>query len=1535
MSNQIPPINESVIIGNTDIISGNVSSSKVYQPQWINNQTRLNETNINVMRSNLINYVNRVSGSLYKSLIEHYNKLVKENAGWVVIENNTSYGEIFNDYQNNTVDNKYRYQVAFGTYTNAKGEAQFVCGKYNAEVENALFIVGCGNSTTTYEIVAKGTTFDPNNTYYTKDGDTYTEAKISSFEEGKDYYTQTITENRENALVIKADGSVEIIKNTKINGTLMVTGTPTEPTHVVRKKELDELRSELRGALHYIGVTKSLTVETENGNQIVIYDDTKDFEVFEYYDEKTKTNKFTTVSLSNGDVAIIGKWLDSDGQEVTEVPEDTTGLIFTATGDECIYNDGKWTYYGAYANYVPLKEAVGKKTQYGGEIFNLYEPIEEGDILYENKAISPYTHTDGYGNTAGSMGYQLVFARKLVENGVSTNCLELCVKGTDALNTLTEDVLTNIIVNATKYELESSVSFQWGNCFDLAANILSVGYDEDTDCTVIKLDKIPTGLTNHLINTNSSGWIWFPTNPEIGNVTIGTAANAGGSSNKAVQIASNTQGYNNISAGKYSSTRGHSNIAGYASDASGRKTRAIGNVTHTEGQETEALGSYSHAQNWKTQALGQSSNSQGSGTIAGGKNSDAGGYGTNAMYDNQTTRGTYNLNKADTLFEIGNGESNEKRSNAFEVYKDGHAEVSRMGTTDESVTTKKYVDNSTTGKKTAEGGEVFNNYEDNKALGLYSTVRGNGNTAGYLAYGYRAIDLESKQIYLSAEPVYDSADIKISSVAFTDSEKAEYTSDTIVPEYSEDDKLTVIIDGVSYVVTIIDVDNNIITYSGDILYPIKAIKDYYVGYGGTGKGTSLSDLAPSVAEAVTTMNIDGLGVGDTANIWIMQDIAEVQNDGTVVDSGTTYNKHNLAYWGSVPSHTAKISVKPYENNQANNAEANLPTYLAISDRVGINARMNFAGPTEIDNIKIIYCTSTQTRNQERGIINFAGNSVKLGSGVEYGYANTTKATSTTWVGDIKDMTSLTTILTSPVITEKVFEKPINVEIAHSITATNGKGGYIYIPSIEPAYNTFEKDVTLRITGPVNTGRLELGESTNAYPITFKQNLNVKITEDGGSWQIANGGNIIVEGGIQMIVNDEATIRGDSYPFSTIYAKAYTDDTYETPITDHWILKVNDAMVDSIDFVEGQKGKFKVPLYKTIEVIRTGSDDKYISDENGIVDLSSVPGEYEVIALYDTEYYQPKNVVYVTTKPTVGTVPQGKGSIADGLNTSAFGDYSHSSGIGTVAIDEGETVVGKYNDYTSNNKKRVFTVGSGTSDNDRRNSIEVYDDGSTIIKNITIKDLPDPVDDGDAVNLKYVKDNVITADLQEDLNEIGTNLERIEQKVDNLQENPPVLVSENAPEQTDGIIWLQPIIEDTGAQDYIVEQGIYTSKAVLNNINPQENYEYLTTWTYRKWNSGIAECWGNIRPSDAMITYKIDKTYGNSYISDITTIYFPENLFVDTPIVTAQFSTQEQNYGMAHAIVREVWQHFFEIGIIDFTNAEKSGFFGCRVIGRWK
>ena len=63
-------------------------------------------------------------------------------------------------------------------------------------------------------------------------------------------------------------------------------------------------------------------------------------------------------------------------------------------------------------------------------------------------------------------------------------------------------------------------------------------------------------------------------------------------------------------------------------------------------------------------------------------------------------------------------------------------------------------------------------------------------------------------------------------------------------------------------------------------------------------------------------------------------------------------------------------------------------------------------------------------------------------------------------------------------------------------------------------------------------------------------------------------------------------------------------------------------------------------------------------------------------------------------------------------------------------------------------------------------------------------------------------------------------------------------------------------------DYVVEQG-------TDGI-----------WTYRKWASGIAECWGDT----GVITITNYNTYNNMY-GYMTSVTLPQGLFINAPIFT--------------------------------------------------
>lgn len=123
----------------------------------------------------------------------------------------------------------------------------------------------------------------------------------------------------------------------------------------------------------------------------------------------------------------------------------------------------------------------------------------------------------------------------------------------------------------------------------------------------------------------------------------------------------------------------------------------LGTGAHSEGYNTKAIGNYSHA----------------------------GGKGTIALGEAQTAIGKYNERNSNALFIIGGGDSEENRQNAFVVNADGSI----------SGEAEKFL----AGKKTEDGGEIFNDYENNKALSNYSSVSGSGNAAG--GKGFNILDL--------------------------------------------------------------------------------------------------------------------------------------------------------------------------------------------------------------------------------------------------------------------------------------------------------------------------------------------------------------------------------------------------------------------------------------------------------------------------------------------------------------------------------------------------------------------------------------------------------------------------------------------------------------------------------------------------------------------------------------------------------------------------------------------------------------------------
>jgi hypothetical protein len=109
-------------------------------------------------------------------------------------------------------------------------------------------------------------------------------------------------------------------------------------------------------------------------------------------------------------------------------------------------------------------------------------------------------------------------------------------------------------------------------------------------------------------------------------------------------------------------------------------------------QNCKALGKNSFAGGNNATAANENAFAHGPNAYAGGNNSVALGNGVSTSAPNQIAVGKHNAKNPNARFMVGNGESNEKRKNAFEVLNDGSAVIDAQGNNEKSVVQKQYVD---------------------------------------------------------------------------------------------------------------------------------------------------------------------------------------------------------------------------------------------------------------------------------------------------------------------------------------------------------------------------------------------------------------------------------------------------------------------------------------------------------------------------------------------------------------------------------------------------------------------------------------------------------------------------------------------------------------------------------------------------------------------------------------------------------------------------------------------------------------------------
>lgn len=117
------------------------------------------------------------------------------------------------------------------------------------------------------------------------------------------------------------------------------------------------------------------------------------------------------------------------------------------------------------------------------------------------------------------------------------------------------------------------------------------------------------------------------------------------------------------------------------------------------------------------------------------------------------------------------------------------------------------------------------------------------------------------------------------------------------------------------------------------------------------------------------------------------------------------------------------------------------------------------------------------------------------------------------------------------------------------------------------------------------------------------------------------------------------------------------------------------------------------------------------------------------------------------------------------------------------------------------------------------------------------------------------------------------------------------------------------INEKPISDFVVEQG-------TSGI-----------WTYRKWNSGVAECWGRYQPGSVASTTK----WGNIYYGTISSVNFPSGLFNAAPITNCE--CENSNGWVIHNAPTAT--AFPSSYLCTATSITTTPYLSIRAIGKWK
>lgn len=337
-------------------------------------------------------------------------------------------------------------------------------------------------------------------------------------------------------------------------------------------------------------------------------------------------------------------------------------------------------------------------------------------------------------NKAGIKGY---YFTKFIINNDGTGLIYLSTTQTAAP---TEERDLDFDIN---YIIGDIISYVSGSKYYDSATITSID-DINKTIAVTPVDGVTLKVGDY--GTDIDDQILFVyAKPLNGIVHFGHYAHAEGENTIVAERAGHAEGRETVVRGQYGHAEGRETEAHYAAHAEGRKTKAIGQMSHAEGYQSESHGNYSHAEGRLSKAIGENSHAEGISTEAIGKSSHAEGNRTIATIDCQHVQGKFNTKDTEGKFAHivgwGTGTGGEKNIHTLSTTGTGwFLENVTVGTDKKVLATLSEVEQKTkaindklVGAHHSNQGEIFNDYENNKAS-QYGHAEGKGTTAGYAAH---------------------------------------------------------------------------------------------------------------------------------------------------------------------------------------------------------------------------------------------------------------------------------------------------------------------------------------------------------------------------------------------------------------------------------------------------------------------------------------------------------------------------------------------------------------------------------------------------------------------------------------------------------------------------------------------------------------------------------------------------------------------------------------------------------------------------------